>query len=75
MTEPPANRDEAIVEGRLAELIARYGARWDEKELALIRARIGRSIKIGDALRAVPMTNGDEPGNVFKPYRGGTPGQ
>jgi len=75
MTEPPANRDKAIVEGRLAELIARYGARWNETELELIRTRIDRSIKIGDALRAVPMTNGDEPGNVFTPFRAGTPGR
>lgn len=62
--------DEAIVEHRLAELIARYGARWSEQELALIRSRLARSVRLGDALRAVPFANSDEPGNVFTPFRG-----
>jgi hypothetical protein len=75
MTEPPTNRDNAIVEGRLAELIARYGERWSETELTLIRTRIGRSITLGEALRGMPMSNADEPGNVFKPYREETVGQ
>ena len=70
MSETTSDEHDAAVEQRLAELIARYGARWDESDLALIRSRIGRSIALGAALRDVPMTNADEPGNVFKPFRG-----
>ncbi len=71
MTNAPSEPADPIVESRLAELVARYGDRWPEPDLALIRARIDRSVKLGAALRTVPMTNVDEPGNVFKPYRGG----
>jgi hypothetical protein len=70
LSEATSDRDAIVVEQRLTELIARYGARWSEPDLALIRTRIGRSLKLGAALRSVPMTNADEPGNVFKPYRG-----
>ncbi len=70
MSSAPSEEENVVVEQRMAELIARYGARWSETELTLIRTRIGRSIKLGAALRTVPMLNADEPGNVFKPYRG-----
>jgi hypothetical protein len=61
-----AKRNEAIIEQRLGELIVRYGDRWSEQERALIRA-----LRLSDALRRVPLTNADEPGNVFKPIRAG----
>lgn len=70
MTNASFDQDAIVVELRLTELIARYGARWSDDELALIRARIGRSLKLSAALRTVPVTNADEPGAVFTPYRG-----
>jgi len=70
VSNAPSEEENVVVEQRMAELIARYGARWSETELTLIRTRIGRSIKLGAALRTVPMLNADEPGNVLKPYRG-----
>src|SRR6476469_1567224 len=70
LSEATSDRDAIVVEQRLTELIARYGARWSDPDLEVIRSRIRRSVKLGAALRSVPMTNADEPGNVFKPYRG-----
>lgn len=75
MTKPTSSQDDVIARQRLAELTARYGERWNDAELALIRERLRRSVRLGDALRAVPMTNADEPGNIFKPYRGAEEGR
>lgn len=71
MTKPKPDLIDAIVEQRLGELTARFGNRWSEDELAEIRSRIRRSAKSAEALRSVPLTNADEPGNVFRPHRAG----
>jgi hypothetical protein len=71
MAKPKSDPIDAIVEQRLGELTARFGDRWSEAELAEIRARIRRSAKSADALRAVKLTNADEPGNIFRPHRAG----
>jgi hypothetical protein len=73
--EPPAAaedpRQTPVIDARLAELTARYGERLSEVQRAQVRARIARSVALGDTLRATPLTNADEPEIVFVPYREG----
>ncbi|MFC1803698.1 hypothetical protein ACFL0D_07020 [Thermoproteota archaeon] len=47
----------------------KYGDRLDSEQLAAIKTRIDRIMAVIDEIRAVPLENGDEPFNVFKPYR------
>ncbi|MGI8476168.1 MAG: hypothetical protein ACR2OO_07360 [Thermomicrobiales bacterium] len=75
MTAAPADREhpdqrEAIIDARLGELTLRFGARLSAEERAVVRNRIGRSMALSAALRAVPLTNADEPEIVFTPVRG-----
>ena len=47
----------------------KYGDRLDSEQLAAIKTSIDRIMAVIDEIRAVPLENGDEPFNVFKPYR------
>ena len=58
-----------IIEARLAELVARFGDRFNDEQRAQVRARIGRTVALADSLRKLPLTNADEPEIVFTPYR------
>jgi hypothetical protein len=66
-------RRERIVDAKLALAKARFGDRFDSAQWDAIRENITGLTKCGDALRAVPMTNGDEPEIVFVPYRSDDP--
>ena len=57
------------VEARLGMLLARVGEPFSADELAHLRRDIAREVELADRLRAVPLTNGDEPGTIFVPYR------
>lgn len=59
----------AIIETRLAEVMARFGERFDDAQEAQIRARLARTVALAVSLRRTPLTNADEPEIVFAPYR------
>ncbi len=66
-TEDPHHT--AIIESRLAELVSRFGDRFDDEQRAQVRSRIGRTVALSDSLRKLPLTNADEPEIIFVPFR------
>ncbi|MFL5758400.1 MAG: hypothetical protein ACJ789_01605 [Thermomicrobiales bacterium] len=66
-------RRERIVDAKLALAKARFGDRFDQAQWDAIRENILGMTKCGDALRAVPLGNSDEPEIVFVPYRADDP--
>jgi hypothetical protein len=68
--EAPKPLDE--VDARMALLLARFGkhAQLDEKARATIRGEVAGVVRRGEALRKIPLGNGDGPFPVFHPYRG-----
>jgi hypothetical protein len=68
--ESPKPPDE--VDARMALLLARFGkhAQLDEKARAAIRNEVAGVVRRGEALRKIPLGNGDGPFPVFHPYRG-----
>jgi hypothetical protein len=67
MSEADAVRAE--VETLLALVGERYGSRLDAEQLAGVRTAIEGIVQAARALRAVRLTNADEPGQPFVPYR------
>ena len=62
--------DPAVVDARLAEVIARFGAALSDEQRDQVRSRIERTLKLAATMRAAPLGNADEPEIVFAPYRG-----
>jgi len=67
MSEPEAVRAE--VEAMLALVRERYGSRLSAEELAGVRTAIEGIVQAAHALRAVRLTNADEPGQPFAAFR------
>jgi hypothetical protein len=67
MSEPEAIRAE--VEIMLGLVRERYGSRLGADELDGIRTAIEGIVQAAHALRAVRLTNADEPGQPFAAYR------
>jgi hypothetical protein len=67
MSEGDAVRAE--VETLLALVRARYGSRLSEEQLAGVRTSIEAIVQASHALRAVRLTNADEPAQPFAAYR------
>jgi hypothetical protein len=67
MSEADAVRAE--VDTLLALVRARYGTRLDADQLAGVRTAIEGIVQAARALRAVPLTNADEPAQPFAAYR------
>lgn len=59
----------AEVETLLALVRERYGSRLDADQLAGVRTAIEGIVQAARALRAVRLTNADEPGQPFAAYR------
>ena len=59
------------VAARLGVIEARLEKPLTEQERNEVRGRIARSIALGVALRAYPLSNADEPEIALAPYRGG----
>ena len=59
----------AEVEAMLALVRERYGSRLDTEQLAGVRTAIEAIVQASRALRAVRLTNGDEPAQPFAAYR------
>jgi hypothetical protein len=53
----------------LALVRERYGSRLSAEELAGVRTAIEGIVQAAHALRAVRLTNADEPGQPFAAYR------
>lgn len=58
------------VAARLALIEARIERPLTEEQRDEVRARIARSIALGVAMRAYPLTNADEPEIALVPFRG-----
>lgn len=67
MTEAEAVRAE--VETMFALVRERYGSRLDAEQLAGVRIAIEAIVQASRALRAVRLTNADEPAQPFAAYR------
>jgi hypothetical protein len=66
------SEDEAVraeVETMLALVRERYGSRLDAEQLAGVRTAIEGIVRAARALRAVRLTNADEPAQPFAAYR------
>jgi len=59
----------AEVETMLALVRERYGGRLDAEQLAGVRTAIEAIVLASRALRAVRLTNADEPAQPFAAYR------
>ena len=59
----------AEVETLLALVRERYGSRLDAEQLAGVRTAIEAIVQAARALRAVRLTNADEPVQPFAAYR------
>jgi hypothetical protein len=54
----------------LLELVKkRYGDRLSEEQIAEVEKQLAKNLETAESLRSVELENGDEPYNVFKPYR------
>lgn len=54
----------------LLELVKeRYGKRLTDEQIAEVEKQLKRNLETAKGLRSVKLENGDEPYNVFKPYR------
>ena len=60
---------QAEVETLLALVRDRYGDRLDAEQLAAVRTSIQAIVQASRALRAVRLTNSDEPAQPFAAYR------
>ena len=65
----PADAVHAEVETMLALVRERYGSRLDAEQLAGVRTAIEAIVQASRALRAVRLTNADEPAQPFAAYR------
>lgn len=59
-----------VVEQLMAVVEARHGERMDGNDREVVRNGIERNLTNTAALAAYPLVNGDEPGSVFRAYRG-----
>jgi hypothetical protein len=59
----------AEVDTMLALVRERYGSRLDAEQLAGVRTAIEAIVRASRALRAVRLTNADEPAQPFAAYR------
>ncbi len=57
------------LEPRLAAIRAATARPLTDEDWALVRTRLQRSMAMADAVRAVPLDNGDGPAGGFTPFR------
>jgi len=69
MSELHQDAREAIIDARYRTLAAKYGDRFDAAAEQKIRNDIGRLVDAAEALRQLPVANGDEPDFVFSATR------
>lgn len=69
MAEQQGEKNPAV-EQLMAVVEGQHGGRMDDKDREIVRAAIERNLTNTAALAAYPLVNGDEPGSVFRAYRG-----
>lgn len=57
------------VDARMEVVLARFGKQLDEAARRTVRAEVEGHVRRAEALRKVPLDNGDGPFPVFHPYR------
>jgi hypothetical protein len=70
MTDPTPDPHARVAAARRDALEARLTHPLSDEQRAQVLTRIERTLKLGDAMRRLPLTNADEPEIVFAPYRG-----
>lgn len=70
MTAHEPELDAEVAEARLTGLIARFGPRLSAEQVAQVKGRIERTLKLAAAMRTTPLINADEPEIVYAPFRG-----
>ena len=67
MNDPERHAQETDL--RLAIIRQRYGDRLTSEQLDILRKAVRALVEQAFALRAVPLTNADEPGQRFTAFR------
>jgi len=68
MSDSKTNADEAV-DALQVLVVRRYGERLTPEQLAGVRKGIETVVEMSRALRAVTLTNSDEPMQPFVPFR------
>ena len=66
-TDP--NVREAVVDGLVSVLVARYPRRFAGDQIEQIRKQIEQLVEAGERLRTFRLTNADEPDPIFHAVR------
>ena len=69
-TDRAPGADEPLVDALLGVVIARYGGRIGPEQIGRLRESVRGLREAAAALYAYPLTNADEPDQVFAAYRG-----
>ncbi|MGI8855894.1 MAG: hypothetical protein ACR2JW_09095 [Thermomicrobiales bacterium] len=69
MTEQQDEKN-PVVKQLMAVVEREHGERMDGKDREIVHNGIERNLTNMAALAAYPLVNGDEPGSVFRAYRG-----
>ena len=64
-----ASKPPTEAEARMSYVLARFGGHLDEAARKSVRAEIDGLVGRAEALRKLPLDNGDGPFPVFRPYR------
>jgi hypothetical protein len=65
--EAPAPKTE--VDARMDLVLARFGKHLDDDARKAVRGELESIVRRAESLRKIPLTNGDGPYPVFRPYR------
>lgn len=67
--EPKKDAPKSEADARMELVLARFGTQLDEAARKTIRTQIDGIVRNAEALRKIPLDNGDGPFPVFHPYR------
>jgi hypothetical protein len=67
--EPKKDAAKTEADARFELVLARFGDQLDEDARKTIRSQLDVIVRNAEALRKVPLENGDGPFPVFHPYR------
>jgi hypothetical protein len=67
--KPESPKVQTEADARMELVIARFGKHLDESARKSVRAEVESHVRRAEALRKIPLDNGDGPFPVFHPYR------
>ena len=67
--EPKKEAPKSEADARMELILARFGTQLDEAARKTVRSQIDGIVRNAEALRKIPLENGDGPFPVFHPYR------